>query len=43
MMKGNVVQRKGLNQLAHMALMANLDRDDRDIDERMNAPMMVLR
>lgn len=26
-----------------MAIMSNLDRDDRDIDERINAPIMVLR
>jgi len=35
--------RKGLNAIAHLAIMANLDKDDRDINERMNAPIMVLR
>jgi len=35
--------RKGLNAIAHLAIMANLDRDNRDINERMNAPIMVLR
>ena len=42
-MKGNLQQRRGLNQLAHLAIMANLDKDDRDIEERLNAPIMVLR
>lgn len=43
MIIGGLQQRRGLSQLAHLALMANLEKDNRDIEERMNAPMMVLR
>ena len=36
-------QRKGLKSLAHWAIMANLDIDNRDIEERINIPIMLLR
>lgn len=29
--------------MAHLSLIGNLELDERDIDERMNAPIMVLR
>ena len=39
-MKGKFFQRKGLNQLAHLAIMANLGdtSDSRLLDDRLSAP-----
>ena len=43
MIKGITNKRNGLSSLGHMAIIANLEIDTRDIEDRINAPIMVLR